>query len=340
MAGGLKAILNGQSVYLEVTNTKLLVKTEVETRTIPLSDIRSLHVKSNEERLLKITLPEDSLVLEFENYHTRDVAKSVLLASIKTEQEVLKRILESDSSIRALYNNVKLHLSPQAFWTANKHRVKQLSPMVRQQPAKEINMDTKDFISMLPPALLKIFSEMNCSITQFYNLLNQSFFLNARNEQNSVDRMICDALRNYAVRQDYATRINSYSMLALRPIEEAHPTGIPRQSRAVEFEPVYPFEHTETKRARRKFVFEIAPLTCNLRVEEVASRERITFEKKDLVWIRDLSRVVYKSLREGESEVAKEAKDITARFCKDIGEKYGEGSIAYIRRLVPTFFIS
>ncbi|KAG5859300.1 hypothetical protein KMI_07g11420 [Encephalitozoon hellem] len=351
MHEGIKASFEGNDVFVVVDDIRVRIKRDTYTavapsngnasviRDIPLVEIRSLHVKNNEGFSLKLNLLEEAIILRFSSHHSRDIIKSIILSFMKTDQDIAKRILESDPSTRMLFNNLKQWVSPSKFWSINKDKMKQMISIVRQQPSRELEIDEKTFISSLDPVLLNVFEQMNCSINQFYNLLRQSYFCDAKNEKNSLDRMINSAVRDYEVRQDFASRINTHSILALRPIGdvEIHPST--REGKKVEFLPIYPFEEEEIERPRRKFRFEKRPLRCEVELEVVPMAEKKAFEKKDLAWIRDLSKIVYKSMKEKDREFLKEVTGITKRFLDNMEKKYGKGCDVYLKRILPTYFI-
>lgn len=339
MADGIKAVFNSQTVYIDINNTRISIRDEDKVlREVLLDDIRSLHVKSSEGYLLRLKLLEDSVVFEFESHHSRDVTKSILLSFMKSEQEILKRILDSDPTTRAVFNNLKQHMDASRFWEINRDKIRQLSSLVRQQPSREIDMEDKDFVSMLTPTLLKIFGQMNCSLTQFYNLMSQSYFCNIKNQKNSLDRMISTVVRDHEARQDFATRINSYSILALKPIESVEPQTSTKTGKRIEFLPVYPFEEAMTERLRRVYRFEQRPLVCSLELEIEPMVDRTVFDKKDLGWIRDLSRVVFKAAREGNKEFLEEAREVTRDFLEKMRKKHGS-KVESLKRILPTYFI-
>ncbi|CAD26186.2 hypothetical protein [Encephalitozoon cuniculi GB-M1] len=339
MPEGIKASFEDQEVFVAVDDTKVRISKDAVIRDILLAEIRSLHVKNNEGFFLRLKLSEETVILGFDTHHSRDIIKSIILSFMKTDQDITKKILESDPAMRAMFNNLKQHISPSKFWSINRDKMKQMVPIVRQQPSRELEIDEKTFVSALDPMLLNIFGQMNCSINQFYNLLKQSYFCNIKNEKNSLDRMICSAIRGYDVKQDFASRINSHSVLALKPMGdvEIHPST--KEGRRVEFFPIYPFEEEKLERPRREFRFERKPLKCEVEVEVVPMVEKKAFEKKDLAWIRDLSRVVYRAMKEKDGEFLKEAAEITKRFLDGMERKYGDGCDAYIRRILPTYFI-
>lgn len=342
MVEGTKALLNGQEVFIEINNSKLLIKKEDSTieKEIQLSEICSLHVKNNERYFLKLKLLQgEFIILSFETCYTRDIIKSMLLSFIKTDQDVLKKILETDLTTKTMFNNLKQHISSSKFWMINKDKVKQMSSIVRQKPPKDINVDG-DFMSTLTPTLLKVFEQMNCSVKQFYNLLTQSYFWSIKNQKNSLDRMISSAIRDYNIEQDFATRINSHSILALKPIENANIQENKQVEKKVEFFPIYPFEEDTVKRMQRDFEFERTELKCDIELEEEPVVDKTIFDKKDLIWIRDLSRIVYKAKKDEDDEFVNEVTEITKKYLEKMSKKYGEEKMCCLAKIIPTYFIS
>ncbi|KAM0672569.1 hypothetical protein OCOL_000300 [Ordospora colligata] len=305
-----------------------------------LTEIRSLHVKNSDGFFLRLNLCEDAVVIGFDTHHLRDMAKSIILSFMKTEQEIIKKALDSDVDAKAIYSNIKQHVSLSKFWAINKDRMKQIVGITRQQPSIEIDFMQDETQQITSPALLKIFGQMNCSMNQFQNLLKQSYFFSTKNQKNSLDRLISSSIREYETKQDFASRINSHSALALRPAEYTDISPSTKEGKKVEFLPVYPFEEIREKRPRRQFEFKSAPLKCDVQLEIMPMIEKINFDKKDLIWIRDLSRVVYKATKEGNNEFLTEAQILTKHFLENMTNKYGSDAVVYVRRILPTYFMT
>lgn len=356
MAEGMKAVFDGEEVFIEVNNLKVIARREVShegeesgevvdgndgvvVKDIPLSEIRSVHVKNSEGYLLRLKLTEGEAVFSFDTHHCRDVIKSILLSYVKSEQEVLTRILECEPATRTMFNNVKQHVPASKFWEANRDKIRQMSCVVRQQGSREMDVEDRDVGGMLNPTLLKVFGQMNCSVAQFYNLLRQSYFSNIKNERNSVDRMISSVIRGYDAKQDFASRINSQSMMTLRTMERVEIPQSVKEGRKIEFLPIYPFETRGRSRTRREFEFSRGPLRCEIELQTEAVVDKTRFERRELEWIRDVSRVVYRTAQEEDRLFVDEIRSVTERFVEGIRKKYGDRKVEYVRRIIPTHFI-
>jgi len=376
MLDGIKALVNGQDVFLEIDGVKIRIKRLVECnhsdcrhdnegsdgarddeaamdqaskccaakeiayKDILLTEIRSLHVKNSDGVFLRLNLSDDAVVIGFDTHHLRDMAKSIILSFMKTEQEIIKKALDSDVDAKAVFGNLKQHVSLSKFWAINKDRMKRVVGIARQQPSVEMDFVQDGIQQITCPVLLKIFGLMNCSMNQFQNLLRQSYFFSIKNQSNSLDRLISSSIREYETKQDFASRMNSHSVLALRPAECTDISPSTKEGKKVEFLPVYPFEEAKEKRPRRHFEFKVAPLRCDIQLEVMPMVEKINFDKKDLVWIRDLSRFTYKAAKEGDNEFLAEAQTLTKQFLESMVNKYGSDAVVYVRRILPTYFMA
>lgn len=188
---GLKAIYKNQQVFLEIKHNMLLVKSIESIRKIDKNNILAMQTKQVENLyFLKLKLKDETIILEFSNFHSRDLCKALLTSTTSY---------------------------------------------------KEISYDTSKFINSLSPPLLSIFSDMNCSISQFYNFLIQSNFYDCRNKYTSIDRLISEKLRGFKIDNNSSlVRINNYSLLMVN--DETKSTAQQIITKEIEFEPIYCLE--------------------------------------------------------------------------------------------------
>lgn len=325
---GVKARLDNEVVFLDIHSSKLFIKRKnQESRTILLKEIKSLHTKNEETFLLKLQLVSSSLVFGFENHNARDLVKNILLKYIRPEEKVVEEVLARDSRTKQLLASTKGIVDPSVFWSINKDKILQTYNFMLQQPGREINYEAEEFIYSLPPVFLRIFGDMNCSISQFYNYVKQSNFYDIRNQPNCIDRMVIEHLRDFKIETNYAVRLNSQSLVSMKSGRSGidFPIIPPKSS---EFEPIYYLEEKEEKRERSGYVVSTNKLSCHLDLEVEKKEEEIKFDKKEIKKIVDLSKIIYK---------CKEVDSRVEQVVEEIKKKYGE---KYIKRILPTHFIS
>lgn len=173
---------------------------------------------------------------------------------------------------------------------------------------KEIDYDTKKFITSLSAPLLTIFSDMNCTISQFYNYFMQSNFYDSRNKPTSLDRLITEKLREDTcdkVNINSLTRINNYSFLMVHEDTISKPLNyFPKE---ISFEPIYDLEEEVLEETE----------TLDVEVEETGIELKI--ERKVLKKILEISKKKWRG-----EEIDEESKNFIELY-KDV---------KYIKRLI------
>lgn len=178
---------------------------------------------------------------------------------------------------------------------------------------REIDYDTTKFINSLSPPLLSIFSDMNCTVSQFYNYLMQSNFYDIRNKPTSIDRLITEKLRDFKYTGDNSLlRINNYSLLMMNE-ETSNKTYNTLPSKDIKFDPIYDVE-----------IDDMQDVEDNLDLEVEDTCTDLNIDKKDLKKIVDLSKKVFKKMDLDEDSL---------RFI----ERYKD--VKYLKRILPTFFM-
>ncbi|GFR20069.1 uncharacterized protein TNCT_17971 [Trichonephila clavata] len=339
---GIKATFGGKDAFLDVSASKLIIKAENKETCVLIKDVQSLHTKNEPTFLLKIKHVSGSIILEFETHNTRDLAKNILLHSIKQEPEILRNILENNQSAKSVLSNTKNIVSSDIFWGANKDKIQEMQNMMLQLPLRELNYDTDKFIYSLPPILLKIYSSMNCTINQFYNYILQSNFYDIRNKTNSIDRLIQEELRDYKIENNYATRINNYSFMSLYKKEDRLNVNYNKPEKKIEFEPIYYIEEAKDDRLLRDYELHNRSLRCDIPLDVEEKEEDIYFDKKDVRKLIDLSKILYLYKKSTSDHKENEYNETVAKinvFLDQIKKKYGEKKMVYLKRIIPSFFI-
>ncbi|KAF9761655.1 hypothetical protein NGRA_2486 [Nosema granulosis] len=332
---GVKARLDNEIVFLDIHSSRLYIKGK-ESKTIRLKEIKSLHTKNENTFLLKLKLASSSLVFGFENHNARDLVKNILLRFIKPEEKVVEEVLNRDNSTKQQFANTKAVVGAEVFWGVHKDKILQTYDLMLQQPGREINYDAEEFIYSLPPVFLRIFGDMNCSINQFFNYVRQSNFFDIRNQPNCIDRMIIDNLRDFKIETNYAVRLNNQSMVNMN--SWTPPKEFPIiQAKSTEFEPIYYLEDTVESRERSGYEISNKPLSCKLDLKVEKKDEEFKYDRKDVKKTVDLSKLVYKCLK-NKMDISKEIANIEV-FIEELKKKYGEKNIKLFKRILPTYFI-
>lgn len=320
--------VDGSSSRLEVLEDRILVKREQGTVECMYADIRSLHVKNGESFLLKIKLESSSLILEFASMHVRDLVKSMVLSTIRSLESMDKSIISSNIEYRNLFGSLRNILtSSQFFKSMSRHDA------LFFQNGRDMALD--NLPNALNQALVDVFVSMNCSAEQFFNLLMSSYFYDIRNPRNSIDRLLADKLRGFNPGMDYATRINTFSLLSMATAGCESIGTRKTKSKQVEFEPLYFFEPTESQYTN-EYKFQVSGLSANLTPVDEEEVQACDFNGADFETARGLCKVVYKSQ---DSQIVEEARRFTESFRNMVEGKYGEDALKYVERILPTFYI-
>lgn len=346
-----KLEIHEDKIALFVENTNALSNKPVNNSiSLCYTSIKSLHVKNNENFMLKIKTEDDSFIIEFSSMHVRDLVKSMILSSISIAEGINKSIISANNEYKNIFRNLKGIISNSSLFSlVNRHEQlffqKNNQAMVSNYPA-ELNQ-----------TLVDIFVEMNCSIEQFFNLLINSYFYDIKNTKNSVDRLLSDKIRKFSIGMDYATRINTASLLGLAEQKEVSTEARNTRSKAVEFAPVYVYsnvkENKETVNTKQINLGTISSflddnlssfnnnLTVDLKVTDQKEIPYFEFNSSDFESARDLCKIVFKnSLKKNESgQLADEAMKFSDDFLNIIEGKYGKEALNYIRKLVPRFYM-
>lgn len=312
----------------------------VAEKTIPFISIKSMHIKNEEGYFLKLKLDGSvpGLVFEFSTIHLRDMTKNLLLDRIKVAENLTRNLLERNLDYKKAIKNTKGILSGVDAFV---HSVDKHESLFFQ---KEIDTRPEAFFSMISQPLLDVFISMNCSIEQFYNLYASSYFYSIKNQKNSLDRLLAERLRQQdtiqTVQMDYATRINSHSLLSLAEATEWPPEIRSPKRKLVGFEPGCPFENLcdeEVQLEKGKTVqFEPRELTAEISVKDQESSETIPFESADFEAARELCRLVYAS--RGKGDLPDEVIKFSETLLSLVEGKYGKEAIKYVERLIPSFY--
>lgn len=303
--------------------------TPVYAKHIPFSRIKSVHVKNDEGcYLLKIKDDSDSCILFFPTMHIRDMTKNILLDKIKLVEGIAKSIINSTIEHKSAFKNIKTFVSEAQYQTL----VDRHESLFFQRSIEVASPET--FFRSITQPLLDVFITMNCSIEQFYNLLISSYFHDIKNKKNSLDRLLAEALRDGCPQLNYATRINTRSLLSLTETRETYNEVKISKGKVVEFEPVCsvvsPENSSKVPESGYPCEFGIKDLTASVLPVDNQELPKIPFDPADFLAARDLCRLVF--LNKNESGIADNFADTFLNLIE------GKEALKYVERLNPRFY--
>lgn len=319
---------DGHSSRLDVLEDRIIVRGERGALECMYSDMKSLHVKNADQFFLKIKLGGSSLVLEFRSMHVRDLVKSMVLSTMRSIESMDKSIMASNIEYRNLFGSLKSILTnSQFFKSMSKHEALFL------QNGKAMSMES--IPAAINQTLVDIFVAMNCSAEQFFNLLMSSYFYDIKNPRNSIDRLLADKLRGFNPDMDYATRINTFSLLSMASAGSGNVETKKSRSKQAEFEPLYFLEPIKVPYTN-EYEFGMSSLSASLEVVDEEETQSLDLNSADFETARGLCKMVYKSR---DTQLIEEAQKFTVGFRSMVERKYGKDALEYCERIFPTFYI-
>lgn len=315
--------LDGQNVKIEIHEERLVIIANT-TKIINFCQVKAVSVKNIEKFLLKVKLDDSFAIFEFENLHLRDLIKSIFLDKIKTAENIIKNSISSNIEYSKSFKHMKSVINDKQFASSvNMH-----DSVYFQKSVHEITPE--NFFKILNQPLVDVFITMNCTITQFFNLLISSYFYDIKNQKNGFDRLISLRLREFGSGMDYATRINSHSLLNMAESSEIQLEHKVVKSKTVEFEPLYPFE-SKNKEYSNSYKFEFKDLVADLEIEVQKEDLAFVFDPSDFETARDLCKLTFRAPNE-------ESMKFSEDFTNILAGKYGKDGLKYGSRLIPSFY--
>lgn len=319
----IECTIDNLEAKIEIHEEKLIIKSKND-KPIFFNDVKSVNVKNLEKFLLKIKIDDASFIFEFENMHLRDLVKGIILDRIQLAESIPKTFISSNVDYNRAFRNVKTVVGESQFIkTVDIH-----PSLYFQKSIQEITLE--NFYRSLNQPLVDVFITMNCTISQFFNLLVSSYFYDAKNQKNAFDRLLLLRLRDFGSSMDYASRINSYSLLNMAESSEYFPEQKTVQSKPIDFEPIYPF-HPSKKEYSNSYDFKVKELIADFAVEIQNEEPQFIFDQSDFETAKELCKLMFISYDE---KIAKFSDD----FTNLIVGKYGKEAFNYVSRLIPTFY--
>ena len=296
------------------------------------SEVRSLHLKNTETYLMKIRTDSSAVVLGFRRIQDRDLAKALIQRRIIPPDTAVKRLRECSPEADALFESI-------ASVSSNIQGKKELlekagtgGGLYAQQPTAD--MLTGNILDSFTQTTLDVFLATDYSLNQFCNLLAASYFYDVKNKCGPLDRLISEAIRGYSSEVDYATRINSYSVMMQENKEFAAEERVVKRKKADVVAPC-PVQLQGKVAPKGEVVgMRILPLECSFEPRAPAGTAAPAVDPKSLEFARDLCWMAYR----GDHEAVEAAPKYGASLVKMIKKELGEEGVAYVARLDPRFY--
>lgn len=321
---------NNLKARLSIFDDHLLL----DSLSIPYCSLKSIHVKNDSgSYLLKLKLDGHSPILLFSTLHLRDMVKSIILDRLRIAQSIPASVLSSLSHKKSL-RSVKGFVSETHFHSL----IDSHDSLFFQTSPGTITSD--NFFRSINQPLLDVFIKMNCSIDQFYNLFVSSYFYDIKNQKNALDRLLNESLRDFGPALDYATRINTQSLLNLANTANCAIEPRSTKGKSIEFLPSYAIKpdlppedfQQETVQESQSFFVE-KPLSAKLTLEIPLALPDLAFDPADFETAGELCKIVF--LHKNEKAVAD---SFSPMFLSFIEGKYGKEALKYVERLNPLFY--
>lgn len=291
----LEVVYNSLKTNLSIQPDFFILKNTKEHISIPTSSIVSVFVKDligkfSKQYLLKIKASE-SHIISFRNSNLRDLLKGYLTSIIK-EQDA-ENIETGDVVITySITSNEKQKSS-----TKIEKNIK-----YELESIKNIESSKSSYIKFIidRPIFLVIFNMLDCTLTQFYNYLKQSYFYDYKNKRNVIDRMLNENIRNYQLTEyGIGARLNTHSFIEINVydiIKESTKNGF---DYFIEFIPIYQKDDNIERKKLSEFKFsdelEIK-FSCDSINEDYVPNPVI--DKKALIELLTLCKLAFKSRKE------------------------------------------
>lgn len=286
-------------------------KQNKEIINIEIEAIKSIRVKSLEtEFLLKISASIEYIIF-FNTHLDRDIVKSLI---IYIQQEIKEKNL-MDIGNEELKNELKSYEINMEVQDVKVNENKEI---------KLVDLSTKNdlFLLLLElPILLTIYSLLQSSPKQFFNLLKLSYFYDISNEKNVIDRRVQELCGNDL---EFSNRIN-YQMTSTSEVELPEKIFTEKE---IQFEPVYPYEQ-KIEENEKEF---IEPILTELTVDIGEPSEEI--EEINEFFMGNLVKI---SSFVWENRNNEEKKEELKRLAERIEEKIPNKTL--FKRVLPSFFL-
>ncbi|KRH93244.1 hypothetical protein M153_12380001948 [Pseudoloma neurophilia] len=213
----------------------ILIKNEAPEFFVRIS---SSNTNKNQEGLV---INPEVLIAMFESHMDRDLIHSLVKLMEKNckeslvdldEQELKKHLNDMDISADSL---TKAHFGK----TMINYSDKPTSNYTYGNFPSEITSKHQMFELLInSPLLQTVYSFLQSTHQQFFNLLTLSYFFNQKNTKNVIDRRIEEIL---GVEMDFASRLN----IKMGEVEDVQVKEKVHNEKEIPFVPVYPFEEDE-----------------------------------------------------------------------------------------------
>lgn len=327
--------LHGKDSKICIYEEKTAIESKDDKTEFMFIHIKSLLVKNGDSYLLKIKSEDTSVICEFKSMHVRDLVKSVILSSINTVENMKKSAITCNLDYCDILKNLKNIIGASQFCkTVNMHE-----SLFFQ---RNTDFTSENLPMALSQPIIDVFVSMNCSFEQFINQLKDSYFYSIKNKKNSVDRLISDRIRHFDTELDYATRINTYSLLNSSTVQYENTEVRANKGKEVEFNPIYIETNENDVSYSDNYVFTVNKPILNLNVLDEKEGIYFEFDPSDFEAARDMCKLIYINQTQNprKDDLNDEAIKFTESFKNIIEGKYGKDALEYITTLLPTYYFA
>lgn len=241
--------------FAYIVNTSNIVSIQVKNE----EDVFYLKIMCKEGKIEKdCSVDPDILIISFKSHLDRDIVKSLIVFVEKEqklpledteEKELNKQLSRYDfSKDKTVFKSFRNNMAVQPRKGAESYHNFSYGNF-----PSDIQSKNDLFVILLgSPLLLTIYSLIQSTPKQFFNLLRFSYFFNQQNTKNVIDRRI-EEITGYEI--DFASRLNH----KIGKIENIQIKEKPFNEKEIPFVPVYPFEEDsfqELKSSPDSFAYE------------------------------------------------------------------------------------
>lgn len=297
MYKGVECEYNKEKCFFDAKQTKTRILTPTNTIEIENDTITNIYTKDSSSGenafLMKIT-GKESLVVAFKSVYIRDFYKSFFTCIIK---ENIER--QNQKTTKSLQLNEEENIA-------------------NSENPEHTKMQMIKYV-IDKPLLLTIFYEINCTMTQFFNYIRQSYFFNINNTKNVIDRLLNEKTREYKNCDDnFATRINTHSFLQLTNEAEIDVAERELIYTEVDFCPIFAEKEEYERKKINDFEFPEA-IDLKISFDYVIEQEEVkkAYDKKALIRLVELCRKMHNTSNEDtkqKQDILKEASQYSMIF--------------------------
>lgn len=286
---------------------------------LPFVSLKSIQIKNVDENfLLRVTLTNMNIVIGFRSHIDRDIIKSLILF-------IEKEIMEGNS-IDLGNEDLKTDLKKYGINDDTSASLLQEHKVIYNREMKITDLNSKNdlfLILLRSPILLTVFSLIQSTPKQFFNLLRLSYFFDNSNSKNVIDRRIQELTHTEL---DFANRINYQS----QEVPSFEIISKPLVEKEIQFKPIYPHHVIGEERKNQFQMPVIQKLEVDLDVQKEINENRNEFFKGNFIKIASF---IYQNRNNMEKRKELEM------LIKNVEENMNITDRKVFERVLPSFFL-